>query len=71
MGLMDKFTFQSQICPKLAIMIERVLKYKLLELIKRYPIITVTGPRQSGKSTLLKFSFPDYFILGKTFRCRN
>lgn len=26
----------------------------------KYPIITLTGPRQSGKSTLLKNSFPGY-----------
>lgn len=26
----------------------------------KYPIVTLTGPRQSGKSTLLKTSFPDY-----------
>lgn len=41
-------------------MIERVLKTKLLELSKKYPIVTLTGPRQSGKSTLLQNSFPDY-----------
>lgn len=41
-------------------MIERVLKTKLLEMAAKYPIVTVTGPRQSGKSTLLKTSFPDY-----------
>lgn len=41
-------------------MIERELKTKLLELAKKYPIITVTGPRQSGKSTLLKNAFPGY-----------
>ena len=41
-------------------MIERELKNKLLELISKYPIVTLTGPRQSGKSTLLKTSFPDY-----------
>lgn len=41
-------------------MIERVLKAKLLEVAAKYPIVTVTGPRQSGKSTLLKTSFPDY-----------
>ena len=41
-------------------MIERVLKTKLLEMAAKYPIVTVTGPRQSGKSTLLKASFPDY-----------
>lgn len=26
----------------------------------KYPIITVTGPRQSGKTTLLRAAFPDY-----------
>lgn len=41
-------------------MIERALKTKLLEMAAKYPIVTVTGPRQSGKSTLLKTSFPDY-----------
>ena len=41
-------------------MIERALKDKLLEMNVRYPIVTLTGPRQSGKSTLLKYSFPDY-----------
>ena len=30
-------------------MIERVLKTKLLEMAAKYPIVTVTGPRQSGK----------------------
>jgi len=34
-------------------MIERVLKTKLLEMIAKYPIVTITGPRQSGKSILL------------------
>jgi len=32
----------------------------LLEMIGKYPIVTLTGPRQSGKSTLLKYSFPEY-----------
>ena len=41
-------------------MIERVLKTKLLDMISKYPIVTLTGPRQSGKSTLLKTSFPTY-----------
>ncbi|WP_195209746.1 MULTISPECIES: ATP-binding protein [Bacteroides] len=41
-------------------MIERILKTRLLELTKKYPIVTLTGPRQSGKSTLLKTSFPEY-----------
>ena len=41
-------------------MIERALKTRLLEFTKKYPIVTLTGPRQSGKSTLLKTSFPEY-----------
>ena len=41
-------------------MIERTLKSKLIALGKHYPIVTVTGPRQSGKSTMLKNAFPDY-----------
>ena len=41
-------------------MIERVLKTKLLDMISKYLIVTLTGPRQPGKSTLLKTSFPTY-----------
>ena len=33
----------------------------LLRLSKQYPVVTVTGPRQSGKTTLCKASFPHYF----------
>lgn len=29
-------------------------------LVDKYPIIAVTGPRQSGKTTLLKYMFPEY-----------
>jgi predicted AAA+ superfamily ATPase len=28
--------------------------------LKKYPILALTGPRQSGKTTLLKHQFPDY-----------
>ena len=41
-------------------MINRTLKDKLLSLAKQYPILTLTGPRQSGKSTLLQNTFPNY-----------
>ncbi len=41
-------------------MVNRLLKDKLLQLSKQFPIITLTGPRQSGKSTLLRMTFPDY-----------
>jgi hypothetical protein len=40
--------------------IQRQLKEKLLYLATKYPVITLTGARQCGKSTLLKDCFPDY-----------
>ena len=41
-------------------MIYRTLQTALERLSTKYPVITLTGPRQSGKSTLLKHAFPDY-----------
>ena len=41
-------------------MYNRELKDKLLKLSKHWSIISVTGPRQSGKTTLCKMAFPDY-----------
>lgn len=41
-------------------MIKRLLKPLILGFARQYPVITLTGPRQSGKSTLLRNSFPDY-----------
>jgi uncharacterized protein len=38
--------------------IERLLQPRLLELATRYPVLTVTGPRQSGKTTLSRMAFP-------------
>ncbi|MCQ2188631.1 MAG: ATP-binding protein [Paludibacteraceae bacterium] len=38
--------------------IERVIK----EAFQYFPVISVTGPRQSGKSTLLKHLFPDFHM---------
>ncbi|HEY9420131.1 MAG TPA: ATP-binding protein [Thermoanaerobaculia bacterium] len=40
-------------------MIERLLQPRLLELATHYPILTLTGPRQSGKTTLSRMAFPD------------
>lgn len=40
--------------------IPRHLQPRISELAGKYPIVTVTGPRQSGKSTLLLHSFPEY-----------
>ncbi len=39
-------------------MIERELSKKLIELSKKFPAVVVSGPRQSGKTTLVKDVFP-------------
>lgn len=39
---------------------QRSLKNLLLKAAKQYPVVAVMGPRQSGKSTLVKASFPGY-----------
>jgi len=44
-------------------MIERTLKNKLLDLAAKYPVVTLIGPRESGKSTLLKSLFGDFQYL--------
>ncbi|HNW50850.1 MAG TPA: ATP-binding protein [Prolixibacteraceae bacterium] len=41
-------------------MFTRCLTNKLLFLSTKYPVVTITGPRQSGKSTLVRAAFPDY-----------
>lgn len=41
-------------------MIKRQIADKLLEIAKEYPVLTITGPRQSGKTTLAKALFADY-----------
>ena len=40
--------------------IERSLSVHLQNMLKLFPVISLTGPRQSGKTTLLKDVFPDY-----------
>ena len=39
-------------------MIKRLLSRKLQAYCRQYPVVTVTGPRQSGKTTLCKALFP-------------
>ena len=41
-------------------MINRFLSEYLKTAAKQYPVITLTGPRQSGKTTLVKMVFKDY-----------
>lgn len=40
-------------------MIERTLQERLLKLAAAFPVVTLTGPRQSGKTTLCRLAFPD------------
>lgn len=40
-------------------MIEREITPCLTRLFQQYPFVTVTGPRQSGKTTLCRSTFPD------------
>lgn len=40
-------------------MVRRNLEKKLLALARKFPIVTVTGPRQAGKTTLCRAAFPD------------
>jgi len=41
-------------------MIARNLKEQLFYFTTKFPVVTLTGVRQCGKSTLLKNSFPNY-----------
>lgn len=38
----------------------RALQHYILEVSKTFPVLSITGPRQSGKTTLCKILFPDY-----------
>lgn len=40
--------------------IQRIISSKIEDSINHYPTVTLTGPRQSGKSTICKHLFPDY-----------
>ena len=40
--------------------IKRAIQDELTGLMKEYPVVTLTGPRQSGKTTLAKMTFPGY-----------
>lgn len=52
--------------------ITRTIETKLLEYLKFFSIIGITGPRQSGKSTLLKHSLPSYqYITFDDFNIRE
>ena len=39
---------------------KRTIMHHILRAVKEYPVVSLTGTRQSGKTTLLKSLFPDY-----------
>ncbi len=41
-------------------MLHRTISTKVNELLDKYPIVSITGPRQSGKTTLTRMLRPDY-----------
>lgn len=41
-------------------MIKRDISEKLISLSRQVPVVTIIGPRQSGKTTLVKECFPEY-----------
>lgn len=41
-------------------MIKRKIQAELALLAEQYPVVTITGPRQSGKTTLARMQFPEY-----------
>jgi predicted AAA+ superfamily ATPase len=41
-------------------MVERRLTKSLLKAAKTFKVVTITGPRQSGKTTLARMAFPEY-----------
>lgn len=41
-------------------MIKRKIQQELVKLAQEYKVVTITGPRQSGKTTLARMQFPDY-----------
>lgn len=44
-------------------MVHRALQDNLLDAAAGFPVITITGPRQSGKTTLVRMAFPGYTYL--------
>ena len=48
---------------KLSKMILRKIAHEILDQVDKIPVITLTGPRQSGKTTLARHLFPDYDYL--------
>ena len=46
--------------PNIHKMIQREIETEILKTVDKMPVICITGPRQSGKTTLVKHLFPNY-----------
>ena len=44
-------------------MITRAITPELMTLLQEYPVVTLLGPRQSGKTTLARMALPDFEYL--------
>ncbi|NBF39571.1 MAG: AAA family ATPase, partial [Spirochaetes bacterium] len=49
------------------IVVPRTLAPSIQRLLKKYPVLFITGPRQSGKTTLLKELLPHYAYVNLEF----
>jgi len=41
-------------------MIRRTIEKELITTSREYPVVTITGPRQAGKTTLARNTFPNH-----------
>lgn len=55
---LEKYGIQFHIFPYICFMIQRISSKQLLKLASLFKVVAVTGPRQSGKTTLVKHVFP-------------
>ena len=52
--------FKSDFVQYTTIMVKRLISNHLISLLNMYPTVTITGPRQSGKTTLARTMLPDW-----------
>ena len=58
--LLDVFGYDDISFSEVNMLVKRTLSDYIDEAAKGFPVITISGPRQSGKTTFVKMKFPDY-----------
>lgn len=48
-------------------MFKRAIQETLLEIVSSFPVTVLSGPRQSGKTTLIKYLFPNHYYINLEF----